>query len=130
MLIYDEQLSAAFLNIAASENMVTHAIDRSALYKDPTTSRFLAKGTDEKLRRQALFDLLLHYPAVLSPFDNLDCSGLSEHGLIQGQLGLSDQIDAGRQLDSNPEIVRGVQEFVVADISPSHPGATTAMALS
>ena len=122
MLVFDDSLSAALMNVAASENLVTHSLDRSQLYNDPTTAKFLAKGTDAKLRRQALFDLLLHCPAILSPFDNLDDSELRRHGLVEGQLQLSDQTDAYRQLETEPNQIRAIQELIVADIAADDSG--------
>lgn len=121
MLVLDQALSASLLAVAASEKLVTHAIDQNALYLDPTTSNFLAKGTGEKLRQQALWDLLLHYPAMLSPFDNLNVSGLQQLGLVRDQLNGDSQSSAYSQLNDSPEVVRGVQEFILADLGGAHP---------
>jgi hypothetical protein len=108
------------LGIAASEKLVTHSIDPNALYQDPTTSGFLAKGTDARLRQQALWDLLLHYPAVLSPFDNLNISGLQSYGLVSDQLDQTSQSLAYRQMVESPELIRGVQALVFAELLPKH----------
>lgn len=121
MLVLDEALSASLLAVAASEKLVTHAIDSNALYLDPTTSGFLSKGAGEQPRRQVLWDLLLHYPAVLSPFDNLDVSGLQKLGLVEGQLDSNSKDYAYSQMNNSPEAIRGVQEFVLAELCETDP---------
>lgn len=122
MLVLDESLSASLLTIAASEKLITHTKGPAELYRDPTTSRFLAKGADTKLHQQALFDLLLHYPAILSPCDNLDYSGLKRLGLVEGELSSFEQRNAYQQMREAPEVAFGVQEFIVADIAKEHTG--------
>ncbi|ARP80352.1 hypothetical protein CAL12_05560 [Bordetella genomosp. 8] len=121
MLVLDQALSASLLGVAVDEQWAWHAGDRSALYRDPTTAGFLAKGTDEKLRQQALWDLLLHYPAVISPCDNLDISGLQDLGLVDRQLDHESQLAADSQLRRAPEVVRSIEALVLADLADRHP---------
>lgn len=121
MLVLDQAVSASLLAVAASEQLVRHASDPGALYNDPATSSFLAKGTDRKLRKQALWDLLLHYPAVLSPFDNLDVTELQKLGLVDGQVGMDSQAAAYSQLRDAPEVVRGIQGIILAELGAAHP---------
>lgn len=123
MLVLDESLSAALLSIAASEQLAAHTADPQALYLDPHTSRFLAKGSAPELRQQVLWDLLLHYPASLSPFDKISMDGLEKLGLVQGQIDSDAHNAAYRTLTASPEAVRGLQQLIHADIVSAHPGS-------
>lgn len=125
MLVLDQALSASLLAVAVDEQMVKHSGDSRSLYLDPATSSLLAKGTRKRLRQQALWDLLLHYPAVLSPFDNLDVRELQKTGLISGQVGLDCQVSASAELRRSPAMVRGIRGLVLADLGDAHRGVIT-----
>lgn len=64
----------------------------------------------------------LHYPAVLSPFDNLHVGPLQANGLVSDQVDGKSHAAAREAVSQRPEAVKEVEGFVVADVEHALPG--------
>lgn len=116
MLVLDETYTGALLRQAVEDDMVSHAIQEGALYRDPTTSNLLNKGINPLVRQDVLWDLLLFHPAICSPYDNFNVDKLLSEGLIEKQLSFLEHSKYTRELDDNPESILLFEKYILGGL--------------
>lgn len=118
MLVLDETYTGALFRQGAEDGFVRHAVrqDEDALYKDQYTSELLKKGLNPLVRQDVLWDLLLFYPAICYPFDNLNVDLLIAEGLIKEPLSHSEQLRYTKIIDERPESIYLFERFILGDL--------------
>lgn len=116
MLILDETYTGALFRQGAMDGFVKHSVKGGNLYKDPATARILNRGLSPSVRQDVLWDLLLFYPAICRPVDNVDFRLLLNEGLLVEELSLEKQSEYSRSFDESPGSAFLFERFIVGDV--------------
>ena len=121
VIVLDESFSSGLLSAAADEGLVEHASGSPVLYEDPTTKRYLQMGMEPQVRSNALWDVLLHFPAVVTPFDNLRVDKLMDTGLLKGPISSEVTSEVSSRFHQEPEVIKSLDGLVTAELKDAFP---------